>query len=228
MHLPLTFGLVAALMAALVLLSVYWLCIPGAVRKALIIFAIIVPVIFFLAYVTKWRASPDRINYLFCWGFLASWGVWLVLFSRLKPRWLTAITAVVLMLPAVLSASILFPLALTFDSAPATTISLGDHIVSERTPWGAGTAETTGTDLTLYYQPGWMPLLRRSLRSARYYNGQCDANAAYAVLQPDGWHVEMVCPAASYLPGDSARSITLPLVRSMLHSPIKKAIPSSK
>ena len=227
MHLPLTFGLVAALMAALVLLRVYWLHVPRFIRTALILFAVVVPLMFVAAYLSKWRASPDRINFAFCWALLASWGVWLVLFSRLKPRWLTAIIAVVLMLPA-LSASILFPLALTFDFSRSTTVNLGDHIISERVPWGTGTAETTGTDLTLYYQPGWMPLFRRSLRSARYYNGQCDANAAFAVLQPDGWHVEMVCPAAPYLPADSARSITLPLTRSILHSPIRKAIPSSK
>ena len=227
MHLPLTFGLLAALMAALVLLRIYWLHVPRSVRKGIIVFAVVVPLVFAIAYLTKWRVSSGRFNFAFCWALLASWGVWLVLLSRLRPRLLTGIIAVVLMLP-VFSASILFPLSLTFDSAPATLVNIGDHIVSERIPWGTGTAETTGTDLTLYYQPAWMPLLRRSLRSARYYNGQCDANAAYAVLQPDHWHVEMVCPAASYLPADAARTITLPLARSMFHNPIKEAIPSSK
>ncbi|GGA62822.1 hypothetical protein GCM10011507_13020 [Edaphobacter acidisoli] len=225
MHLPLTFGLISALTAAMLVVRVYWQRIPRAFKTALVVFAAGVIIIFFGAYATKWRISSGRLNFAFCWALLASWEILLLLFSLLKPRWLTGIIAVVMLLP-LLSASIIFPLASALGPLPATTIDLGDHILSERTPWGTGTFRTTGTDLTLYYQPAWMPFLRLSLRSARYYNGQCDADAAYAVLQPDGSHVQMVCPAASYLPADSARTITLPLYRSMFHSPIKKATSS--
>lgn len=227
MHLPLTFGLLAALTAAMVILRIVWQRVPRPGKTALIVFVIAVIAIFAAAYATKWRATPLRLNFAFCWALLASWEILLLHFSLLKPRWLTGIVAVVMLLP-LLSASILFPLASAFDPAQATTVDLGDHIISERVPWGTGTADTTGTDLTLYYQPAWMPLLRRSLRSARYYNGQCDANAAYAVLEPDRRHVRMVCPAASYLPADSAITITLPLYRSMFHNPIKEAKSSSK
>ncbi len=222
MHLALTFALVAVLTTAMVAVRIFWWRIPQPLQTAMTVAAAAVFAIYAAAYLTKWSASSLRVNYLFCWALLAAWEMVLVRFSLLRPRWLSGIAAVVMLFP-LLSASVLFPLATALSPIQATTAELGNHIVSVRVPWGAGTAETSGTDLSLYYQPSWMPFARRGLRSARYYNGKCDANAAYAVLQPDHWRVTMVCPAASYLPGNEAISITLPLTRSVLHNPIKEA-----
>lgn len=227
MHFLLTFALMATLTAAMVLVRIDWGRIPPRVKTGLVVFAAAVFFIFAVCYATKWSAASSRVNFAFCWALLAAWEILLLHFSLLRPRWLTGIAAVVMLFP-LLSASVIFPLAMAFSPLPATTTRLSDEIISVRTPWGTGTANTTGTDLILYYQPAWMPLVRRALRPARYYNGKCDANAAYAVLQPDHWHVTMICPAASYLPGDTAISITLPLTRPMFHSPIKEAKALSK
>lgn len=226
MHFTLTFALIATLTASMVVVRIFWPRIPQTAKTALTIFVVAVFVIFAVAYVTKWSASSLRLNFAFGWALLAAWEIVLIYFSLLKPRWLTGIVAVVMLFP-LLSASVLFPLASVFSPMPATTVKLGGQVISVRVPWGTGTGETTGTDLFLFYQPSWMPFARRALRSARYFNGKCDANAAYAVLSPDQERVTMVCPTASYLPADSAISITLPLTRSIFH-PIKQAKASSK
>lgn len=228
MHAPLTLGILAVVTGALVLVRIFWLRIPRPARMLLITCAVAIPVIFGIAIATRWSTSSYRINYGLYWLFIAACEFLLILYTVLRPRWLTSIIAVVLILP-VLSASIFLPLTLFFDAPPTVTSRIGGNIVSERVPWGAGSAETSGTDLTVYYQPRWLPLLRRRLLSARYYGGQCDAWAAYAVVQPDRRSVLMVCPASPRLGPDSARSIVLPLNRPLFYEySSKEVIPSSK
>lgn len=227
MDLRFTFGVLAGLTGVLVLVRIFWTHIPRLVRSLLVTCAVIVPVVFGIASATRWSASSLHANYGLYWLCVLSYEFLLILFTRLRPRWLTSIIAVVLILP-LLSASIFLPLALFFMNLSTTTARLGDSIVSERVPWGTGPVETSGTDLTIYYQPRWMPVLRRRLLSARYYGGQCDAWAAYAVVQPDQRSVLMVCPASPRLGPDSARSIVLPLYRPLFYEYSKKVIPSSK
>lgn len=186
-----------------------------------------IPIIFGICMVTRWGAWSDRANYALYWLCIASYEFLLILFTRLRPRWLTSIIAIVLILP-ILSASIFIPLALFFATQPATADRLGNDIVSERVPWGFGSAETSGTDLTIYYEPNWMPLVRRRLVGSRYYGGQCDASAAYAVIQPSGHSVELICPASSKLPPDSAETIVWPLSRPVFFNPHQEVDPSSK
>lgn len=210
------------------LVRVFWSRIPRPVRTLLIACAIIVPAIFALANVTRWSTASYRMNYGLYWLFIMACEFLLILFTLLRPRWLTSIIAIVLILP-VLSASIFLPLTLFFGDPPAVTARIGGNIVSERVPWGAGSVETSGTDLTIYYQPKWLPLLRRRLLSSRYYGGQCDAWSAYAVIRPDRRSVLMVCPASPRLGRDSARSIVLPLYRPLFYEYFsKEVIPSSK
>jgi len=228
MHVLLTLGILAVLTGALALVRILWRRIPHPVRTLLITCAVIVPAIFAIATATRWSTSSYRLNYGLYWLFIVACEFLLILFTLLRPRWLTSIIAIVLILP-VLSASIFLPLTLFFGAPPAATTRIGDNIISERVPWGAGSPETSGTDLTIYYQPRRLPLLRRCLLASRYYGGQCDAWAAYAVVQPDRRSILMVCPASPRLGPDSARSIVLPLYRPLFYEYFsKEVIPSSK
>jgi len=204
MHVPLTFALLSALTGVLVLVRVFWRRIPHRVRLSLTVCAILTPIVSAIAFLTHWRTFSDRLDAGFYWASIASYEFFLILFTRLRPRWLTTAIAIVLILP-VLSASVFLPLTDLFNQHPATITSIGDHLVSERVPWGSGAHEIGGTDLSIFSKPPWAPFLRRRRRSCRYYNSQCNAGAAFAVLQPDRDSVLMVCPASPGQPPDTAR-----------------------
>lgn len=172
--------------------------------------ALIFPTLSALAAATHWSTASIRWNAALYWVSIASYEFLLILFTRLRPRWLTLTIAIILILP-ILSASVFLPLAALFNPPPVTTAVLGDHLISERTPWGSGPLATTGTDLTVYYQPAWAPFLHRRRRSARYFGGQCDAAGAYAVLQPDHESVLMCCPASPDQPPDSGHHLIVKL-----------------
>lgn len=227
MHVPLTLGVLAAVTGILVLLRIFWSRIPRGAQWFLIACAVIIPVVFVIGMATRWSVTPARVNFGIYWLCIASYEFLLILFTRLRPRWLTSIIAILLILP-VLSASIFVPLALFFAAQSVTTARLGGDIVSERVPWGLGTDETSGTDLTIYYQPRWAPWLHRRIVSNRYYGGQCDAWSAYAVILPGGDNVRMICPASPNLPPNSAESIVWPLYRPLFFNPHKEVKPSSR
>lgn len=228
MGVPFTFGLLAGLTGVLVLVRIFWIRLPEALRRLLVGCAIAVPAVCGIGFVSKWHTSSSHVDHGLYWLCILSYIFFLVLFTRLRPQWLTTIIAVVLIVP-ILSASVFLPLTYYFDMPPVVTTRIGSNIVSERIPWGPGARELSGTDLTLYYQPRWLPFLRRSLLSARYYGAQCDAWAAHAVLEPDHKNVMMVCPASPVLGPDSARSVVLPLHKPLFSKFLhKKVIPSSK
>lgn len=216
MGVQLTFGLLAGLSAVMVLIRIFWLRIPGWLRKLMASCAVIVPAVVGIGFVTKWSAPSLQLNHVLYWLCILSYIFLMIMFTRLRPLWLTGIIAVVLIVP-VLSSSIFLPLSTLFGIPPTIKSRIGGNIVSERVLWGPGAPDVSGTDLTIYYQPRWLPFVRRSLLSARYYGAQCDAWAAYAVLQPDQRNVLMVCPASPRLGPDSARSIVLPLYRPIFH-----------
>jgi hypothetical protein len=210
MNLPLTFAALLALTGALVLLRFFWPRLSRPTQSLLIACACIVPTLFAIASVTGWSSSSIRWNAAFYWGCIASYEFLLILFTRLCPRWLTSIIATILILP-ILSASVFLPLAALFDPPPVTTVVLGDHLISERTPWGSGPVATTGTDLTIYYQPSWAPFVHRHRLSCRYFGSQCNAAEAYAVLQPDNKSVMMSCPASPDQPPETAHNLVMKL-----------------
>jgi len=206
MHVPLTLAVFLLLTTAIVLLRIFWSRLSPRTRRALRLSAGTIFVLFFLSFVSRWGPSSDRLNSVFYWSALLSYEFFVLLFTHLRPRWLTATIAVVLILP-LFSASVFLPLTGLFDTSTHTVVSLDDNFLSERVPWGEGPPPTTGTDLYIYYQPPWMPLFRRHVQAARYFNGQCDASAAHATLQPDRKSVLMSCPAAPDQPLSSARNL---------------------
>ena len=210
MNFPLTFAALVVLTGALVGLRFFWPRVSRRTQIFLIGSACVIPSIFAFTLISRWSFASLRVNSALYWLCIASYEFFLILFTRLRPRWLTTITAVVLLLP-LLSTSIILPLTTVFDATPVTRVWLGGNFTSERVPWGSSTFESTGTDLAIYSGPSWAPLIRRRRQSCRYYNSQCDASHAFAVLQPDRKSVLMVCPASPGHAADSARSLVVQL-----------------
>ena len=208
--LPLTFLGLAIMTGALILLRLRWTSLSSKTQKILVCCACAALIFYALISVTLWSTSSTHLNAVFYWCAVAGYEFFILLFTLLRPRWLTSIIAAVLILP-ILSASPFLPLAELFNPAPHTIVSLGSNFISDLSPWGAGTAPNSGFDLIIYSHPSWTHVIRRRRQACHYYSGQCNASKAYATLQPDGKHVLMSCPAAADQPSAAARSLVVKL-----------------
>jgi hypothetical protein len=208
MPLPLTFASFALLTAGIVLLRLLWRRLPVRVHLLLIALSCSALLLCGLSAVTKWKMYPESLHASLYWAAAAGYELLVILFTLLRPRWLTSIIAAILIIP-LLSASLFLPLARIFDRTPYETSSLGHNFVSVRTPWGAGISDGSGVDLEIYWRPSWAFILQRRVQGARYYNTQCDTGASFAELQPDRKSVRMNCPAAPNQPASAARSLVV-------------------
>lgn len=208
--LPLTFAAFAILTGALLLLRLRWPRLSPETQRFLVVCSCAVLALVGAAKATRWSTSSTHLNAVFYWLVIAGYGVLLVLFTLLRPRWLTTIIAIVLFIP-ILSASAFLPLAELFNPAQHTIVDIGPNLTSDLAPWGTGTAPTSGYDLNIYSHPSWTHFLRHRRQGSHYYSGQCDSSRASATLEPDGEHVLMSCPAAPNQPPDAARNLVVKL-----------------
>lgn len=208
--LPLTYLALAILTGVLIFLRLRWPRLSQKTRTVLIYCAAAALILYGFVFVTRWSTSSDHLNAAIYWAAIAGYEFFVLLFTLLRPRWLTTIIAVVLIVP-ILSASPFLPLAELFNPAPHTIVSIGPNFTSDRVAWGTGTAPTSGFDLVIYSHPSWTRFLRRRRQAAHYFSGQCDCSRSYATLEPDGKHVLMSCPAAPNQPPDAARSLVVKL-----------------
>ena len=209
MHLPLTFALFGALTSVLLLLRLGWVRLPHGLQRGLVLAAVGGLLFTPLCVRTGWSSTSDALNGLVYWWFLASYEWLLLLFTILRPRWLTGLLAFALMVP-ILSASAFLPLTSLFDRRAAAPVQIGRDLYSQLTTFTNAAGSYSGSDLEIFYRPRWFPVLQRRRQGARYYNTQCDARVAYAVLQADGQHVQMNCPAVAGEP-ESAQSLVVTL-----------------
>ena len=210
MHEPLTFAALALLTAAIVLLRIVWSRLSPKTHRVLIT---IVVGYFALSLVTRsthWTTASDQLDGVLYWCFVACYALLLMLFTLLRPRWLTSVIAIILFVP-ILSTSTFLPLTKVFNRAKSTTSVIGDRIISVKTPLEPNPIEVSGVDIDVFYQPTWSTLVRRHLQGFRFIDSQCNASAAYAVLQPDHKNVLFACPPAPNQPPDAARNVILPL-----------------
>jgi len=208
--LPPTFALFVVLTGALIALRLSWSRISLGSHRILIACACAALFIYAFTFVTGWSTSSNHLNASLYWFAIAGYELFLFLFTLLRPRWLTIIIAIVLIIP-ILSASPFLPLTELFNSAPHSIAPIGPDLVSDRSPWSDGPFANSGFDLVVYSYPSWTHFVRRRRQGARYYNGQCDAAHASATLQPDQKHVLMSCPAAPGQPQSSARNLVVKL-----------------
>src|SRR6185437_852923 len=150
--LPLTFAVLAALTGALIVLRLKWRHLSPKTHLTLIVCACAALVFFGIPYAADWSTASNHLNTAFYWFAVAAYEFFLLLFTLLRPRWLTTMIAIILLLP-ILSATTFLPLAELFNPAPHTVVSVGPKLISERTPWGRGSSASSGFDLALYSQP---------------------------------------------------------------------------
>jgi hypothetical protein len=133
------------------------------------------------------------------WGCIASYELFVLLFTLVRPVWLTSVIAFILIVP-LLSASIFLPLVPLLGSPSATraiTQSIGNRLYADIVPWYSGTNPSVpeGMDLYLNYRPVWAPFLQHQRQKDRLYNTQCDTAKTSVTLLPDGENIRIDCPA---------------------------------
>jgi hypothetical protein len=210
MHVLITTTALALLTFGILLLRIYWLRLPMRARFYLIRVAILLVMIDILFTVTKWGTASDRANVMVKWLAIASYELLLMLFTRLRPRWLTSICGLILLVP-IFASSVLLPLTSLFDPSTNKTTSLGCDLSYQRIPLGDSPSTNSGSEIVIYYQPHLAPFLRRDLLHTPFNNQQCNASAVFASLEPDRKTVIARCPRwASQGAGTEDRLLTLP------------------
>jgi hypothetical protein len=196
MYIPITTAALALLTVAMILLRVFWDRLPSLLRFVLIrtSIALVLLQVFFAA--TKWGTTSNHWNAFISWLAVASYELLILLFSRLSPRWLTSISATILLIP-LFAASILFPLTDLFSPWPNNNVSINRHFFYEIKPWGSfGSAnDSDGVDLLVCYRPAFAPFLRRKIQTIPFNNRECHAMAVSATISPDSKTVVASCPS---------------------------------
>ncbi|MCU1321324.1 MAG: hypothetical protein JWM43_973 [Acidobacteriaceae bacterium] len=210
MHVPATLAALLLCTLAIVLLRLRWPYVPHKTKRLLIVAAIASTLVLGFSRLASLSTIFDHLNTAVYWAFVLSYIFLLALFTRLKPRWLTTLIAIILVVP-LLSASAFLPLAEIFSSQPHRIQALGENFVSDLVPVDALTSGASGSDMNIYRRIAWIPFLQRRYMGTRYFNTQCNSSAAYAVLQPNHRSILMVCPAVPGLPPEEGRSIVLNL-----------------
>ena len=143
--------------------------------------------------VTKWGTTSNRLNLVINWLAVAGYELLIVLFARLSPRWLTSLSAAILIIP-LFSASILFPLALVFQSGSIQKIPLGNHLYYKAVAWSSNGPGNFGVDLNIYYKPPFAPFLSRKVQTQPFNTQECNAFAAFVLPGPEPKTVLARCP----------------------------------
>jgi hypothetical protein len=207
---PLTLATLALFTGAIVVLRVRWRRFTHKTRHLLIFCALVPVVLLLFASPARLSTTIDHLNTLVYWGFVLGYIFFVSLFTLLRPVWLTSLVAAVLLLP-LLSASAIFPLAAIFSRQPHHIQAIGGGLVTDVAAIDAITQGASGADITVYRRLSWAPLLQRKVQGARFFNTQCDAAEAYAVLLPDNYHLHIVCPAPPAMPPADSRDLIVKL-----------------
>src|SRR5271167_3206264 len=193
MFLPITFATLALLTVAMVLLGVFWERVPLRLRFFIPRAALALIILHALFVVTKWGTTSSRLNILINWLAVAGYELLIVLFARLPPRWLTSLSAAVLIVP-LFAASIVEPLTRIFKAGEIEKIPVAHNLYYKRVEWEAGGNATPGVDLEVYYRSPLFPFLSRRVQTQSFNEDQCDAFAATIQPGPDAETVLARCP----------------------------------
>jgi hypothetical protein len=209
-HVPQTILILALFTLAIVIVRIRWDRLSSRLKHFLIFCAVASIAVMTIGALSRINTTSDPFNTIVWWCATLSYIFFVILFTRLRPLWLTSLIASVLILP-LLSASAILPLAAFFSNLPHHITPLGNGLVSDLVPIDSITPNAGGADLTIYRRFSRLPFLQLRRQGARYFSTQCKASDAYAVLQADNVHILMVCPALpGHLPVDG-RSLIVKL-----------------
>jgi hypothetical protein len=209
-HLPLTLVVLGILTGVLIALRLRWLRLSLRFRAVLIGTVVLCMALSTLSTVTHWSTTSETANTLLGWARDLGYILFVLLFTLLRPRWLTVAIAIILIVP-ILSASIILPLGLLFDTSVPIRKDLGSQVQSVKIPFS--NPFNSGADIAVYHRPAHLPMLRYRIFSARFFETQCDTARLFAEVEtgPNPQHVFIRCPAAPSAPPDSAHVLILPL-----------------
>ena len=210
MRVLLTTTVLALLTLAIIFLRVFWSRVPEKVRSFLV-YAGVAMILLHVAFtVSKWSTTSDRLNSIINWGAIAGYVLIIVLFTLQNPRWLTTISAGILLVP-VFASSILLPLRDLFNPDSPAVTRIDNRYVYEKNLWREpGENQNSGADLMVFYQPHFLPL-RRKVQRATFNDMQCDASASSANIDHKRKIIHFHCPALSSPAGSSSIDLLLPL-----------------
>jgi hypothetical protein len=206
----LTTVVLASLTLAIIVLRVFWSRIPAKTRSFFVYAGLSMMFLHVSFAVTKWSTTSDRLNSIINWGAVAGYLLIIVLFTLHRPRWLTTISAAILVLP-VFASNILLPLRDLFNPVSPSVTRIDRRYIYTRALWDIpGENQNSGVDLMVFYQPRFFPL-RRKVQRATFNDMQCDASASSATIDHARKLIHFHCPALSTLPGSAPIDLLLPL-----------------
>jgi hypothetical protein len=203
MHIALTTAVLVLLTVAMLLLRIFWNGGSPRFRFGTLTVCTFLVLLqsFFVA--TKWGTTSDRVNIFIFWLAVAAYEFLVLFFSRLSPKWLTSLSAAILLIP-VFASSIVLPLTELFDPSSYTTVSAGNNLFYEVKPWGNIGGGNKGADLIVSYRPPIAPFLRHKIRIIPFNDRECNSNAAIAIPSPSTKTVLGRCPG---WPSESAGTV---------------------
>jgi hypothetical protein len=208
MHLPITFGLLGLLTAAVLLLRLCWWRLPRWVRRSLIVLAAAMVMMRIASDGLQWSTVSTRLNALLSWGAVGGYEILLARFSLMRPQWLTSLSAIVLLAPLIGSA-LMLPLTRVFDWSHADISSIGGSYIVEKSPWDTDAAGNTGVDLIVFYSPRFAPFLRHLRERASFSSAECRTEDASVKADLTARTLHFHCPPR--VEGKPALDVVLPL-----------------
>jgi hypothetical protein len=193
MNVPLTTAVLILLSGAMLLVRIFWDSIHSRLRFTIITLSIILLFLQVFFAASRWGTTSDKLNVLVNWLAVAAYELLVLLFTLLSPRWLTYLSATILLIP-VFGASILLPLGELFDPSSYKTVPIGNNLFYEVKPWGDPGSGNRGADVIVSYRPPVAPFLRRKVRTIPFSDRECNSTAAFAIPFPDTRTVLGRCP----------------------------------
>ncbi len=195
MHVPITLFALALLTVGMVLLRARWERISSRLQAAIVGSVLVFCLLWGFSHLSKWETSSFYANALLNWARVVGWELLLMLFSLLRPRWITVPLAVLLLVP-VLGATVLLPLTDVFERPAILTRTLpGGYVVDTRLAHQADPVRIPEVEVTLYHQPRLLPMLRRIRHITSFTEAQCNTRATSAVPDGAGRNLLIHCPA---------------------------------
>ena len=210
MYIPITIAALALMTVAMVLLRIFWLRLPLRLRSFLLRASIAVAVLHAFFAVTKWSTTSNHLNVFINWLAIAGYELLVLLFSRLRPRWLTVPSAIILLVP-LFASTVLVPLTHLFEPDTNRRGPLGNHLFYEVRPWANTGGGNAGVNILIFYRPLAVPFLRHEIQSIPFNNQECDSRAAFAIPNFTARTVLGRCPRRPSQSGDGPLDKVLPL-----------------
>lgn len=208
MHFAQAISLLVVVTIAVTLLRFNWRRMSSRAESWLLIGAAIAVVLRFTFLVTQWSTVSIRFNALLCWLAVIGYELILARFSLMSPKWLTSISAIILVMP-MLGATLLLPLTNIFETESSVVRSINKNYLLQRDPWDVAVVGKDGSDYGIYYRPTMAPFLRHMVQRSSLGSEQCNDKEVIVQIDALAKLVHLRCPGHH---GDADKvELTLPL-----------------